>query len=719
MMKLKLTPLALAVCSALPLAAHAAPKVVFTSPSSGATLSGTVGGSACEVMGTDIRRVVFRLNRTEIGTDTSGPWQCGFDTTKWPDGEHELKATAYDRRGDTTMTKITVKIANSSSTPTEPPPSEPPPPTQPPADGGPTVQFTAPAVGGALSGNVQGPPNCIVTGSNIARVMFYLNDEWTNTDGNLDNGLGCWIDTTKYQDGAYTVKAVAYDADGKTATATRAIVIANNSTPPPTEPPPSDGGPTVQFTAPAVGGVLKGNVQGPPNCIVTGANIARVMFYLNDVWTNTDGNLDNGLGCWIDTTKHKDGPYTVKAVAYDKDGKTATATRAIVIQNGTSTGNTPPTVAFKTPQVGATLKGMVNSTTCEAAAADTDGKVSKVDFFVGSTLVNTKTASPWQCAIDTTKFKDGDHMLMAVATDDGGAKATTQRAVKIANASTGDPGDGDGSSPISSADIIGWAKAEVPFSGQNGYTAQVIGTFTSAPQIPESGIHGKVLSNGDSLRLGKVTDPTNSARKALAFQVAPDDPKTSGSKRSELKFANNVELNKTYWVAVSVFIEDWGNLSSGDQALFGTQMHSGNNSLSLSPSFGIYTAGSNGRNLQVQTRYSTSTSPTRSNSNTVRHAQYPIPFGRWVDFVIKFRHSIKSDGFLQAWMDGQQIANYQGPLGFHTPDYKDYAKFGYYNWSSFSSRRKVMLRSPVIVADPSGGKYAPADLRAYLKASSQ
>ncbi len=716
-MKYRLTPIAFALCSALPFAAQAAPKVAFTSPGDGATLSGTVNGGTCEVKGTsDIRRVVFRLNNTEIGTDTGSPWNCGFDSTKWPDGAHTLKATAYDRRGDATMTKISVTIANSASQPAPtPPPSEPAPAPSDPVSG-PTVQFTAPAEGGPLKGNVQGPPNCIVEGSNIARVMFYLNDVWINTDGNLSNGLGCWLDTTQYKDGPYTVKAVAYDAAGKTATATRSIVIANSTTS--TPPPPAAEGPTVQFTAPAEGGPLKGNVQGPPNCIVTGSNITRVMFYLNDQWTNTDGNLDNGLGCWIDTTKYADGPYTVKAVAYDAEGRTATATRSIVIANNTASGNTPPTVAFKTPVVGATLKGLVNSTTCEAAAADTDGKVSKVDFFVGTTLVNTKTASPWQCAIDTTKFSDGDHTLMAVATDDGGAKATTQRAVKIDNSVSTDPGDGGGSSPISSADIIGWAHQDAPFSSQDGYTAQVIGTFTSAPSIPESGIHGSVLSNGESLRLGKATDPTSSARKALAFQVSPSDPTTSGSKRSELKFSNNVELNKTYWIALSVFIEDWGSLKSTDKALFGTQMHSGDNSRGLSPSFGIYTAGSNGRSLQVQTRYSTSSSPSQGNTTTIRHAEHPIPFGRWVDFVVKFRHSTSS-GFLQAWMDGTQIANYQGPLGFNTPGYKDYAKFGYYNWSSFNSPRKVMLRSPVIVADPTGSKYGAADLRAHLKAGSQ
>src|SRR5687768_10924295 len=115
----------------------------------------------------------------------------------------------------------------------------------------PTIAFTAPAVGGVLKGNVQGPPNCIVEGADVARVMFYINDVWTNTDGNLTNGLGCWIDTTKYKDGAYTLKAVAYNAAGQTATATRAITIQNTVAAPAPAPTPTSGAPTVAVPAPA------------------------------------------------------------------------------------------------------------------------------------------------------------------------------------------------------------------------------------------------------------------------------------------------------------------------------------------------------------------------------------------------------------------------------------------------------------------------------------
>jgi chitodextrinase len=270
-------------------------------------------------------------------------------------------------------------------------------------------------------------------------------------------------------------------------------------------------------------------------------------------------------------------------------------------------------------------------------------------------------------------------------------------------------------SAIDSADILSAAHADIPFSQQRGYSVQVLGTFPNVTSIPESGIHGSTLPNGETLRFGKVADPVNSTGKALAFQVSPGDPVTAGSKRAEIKFGNNVEMNKVYWYAVSVYIYDWGSLASGDNGLFAAQLHSGDDSRGLSPSFGLYTAGSNGRSFSVEARWSTSTSPSQGNTVIARYATRPIPFGRWMDFVFKFRQSTSGNGFMQVWLDGAQIVDHQGLLGFNTPGYRDYVKSGYYNWSSaFNSARKVLVRSPVVVLDPTGDKYNADDLRAFL-----
>lgn len=283
-----------------------------------------------------------------------------------------------------------------------------------------------------------------------------------------------------------------------------------------------------------------------------------------------------------------------------------------------------------------------------------------------------------------------------------------------------DSGDAqtDAGTPIDPTDIVDEAQANLPFAQQNGYGAQVVGTYVDGKEIPEEGIHGSKLSNGETLRLGKVDDPLGPNRKVFAFQLDPGDPVTAGSKRSEISFDKNIEIGKVYWVALRVLVEDWGTLGKNDRSLFGTQIHSGDDSLGLSPSFSINTTGDTNRSFQIEARHQTDLgkAPSQNNTTILHSEARPLIFGQWMDFVFTFRQAPDGEGFLRAWLDGKEIWSYEGNLGFQTPGHEDYFKFGYYNWSggSFASRRKVLVRSPLVVRDPSGAKYGADDLRAYV-----
>jgi Polysaccharide lyase len=261
--------------------------------------------------------------------------------------------------------------------------------------------------------------------------------------------------------------------------------------------------------------------------------------------------------------------------------------------------------------------------------------------------------------------------------------------------------------PISPSDIVGAASAEHAFSAQSGYTVQTYGSYTRAASIPESGIHAPALGDGETLRFGK-TDA------ALSFLVDPRDPPTSGSRRSEISFGKNIEPGKVYWIAFSVYVHDWGRLDPRDAALFGTQLHSGRDGIGLGPAFSLYTS-RGGRKFYVQASWNTEEMPERRNTGRARYGEHDIPFGRWTDFVLRFRQRAPGAGLLQVWMDGRQIVDHRGDLGYNTPGYNDYVKFGYYNWTdAMNSPRKVWLRSPTIVADPTGDTYQHTQLRALL-----
>ncbi|HYE85941.1 MAG TPA: Ig-like domain-containing protein [Vicinamibacterales bacterium] len=469
--------------------------------------------------------------------------------------------------------------------------------------------------------------------------------------------------------------------------------------------------PTVSWKEPQSNELLTGNVV-KSNCTVTGLRIRKVDFFVvnsSGVGKLVDTDNASGWSCEFDTRAFANGTYTLRAVAYDGGGGKATANRSVRISNGGTTpppptGNTPPTVNLTSPQAGATLKGYVDSSMCAASASDTDG-IEKVEFFLGDKLVKSDGTTPYQCSIDTKLYTDGTYQLIAKATDRRGGFATSQREVKIQNGSTQTPPPPPPpSAAIDPADVLTVSLSDTLFSQQSGYNGQVMGTFPSVQSIPESGIHGPTMSNGESLRLGKEIDPANPARKALAFALAPNDPTTSGSKRSEFKFPKNIDFGSTYWTAFRLFVPDWGTLNSDDQAVFGTQLHTGaTGSGTCLPAFSM-TAVNNGRDFRLHARGAGARTDL---------AVKPIPFGRWADFVFKFRQGTGSNGLLQVWMDGQQIASYTGELGCQTST-MDYVKFGYYNYSAgFNAPRKLLMRQVVLVKDPTGSKYTPETLRAF------
>ena len=75
--------------------------------------------------------------------------------------------------------------------------------------------------------------------------------------------------------------------------------------------------------------------------------------------------------------------------------------------------STPPTVSITAPANGATLSG---SQTLSANASDNVG-VTRVEFYVDSTLVYTDTSSPYSTIIVTGSYGNGSHTLKAKAYD--------------------------------------------------------------------------------------------------------------------------------------------------------------------------------------------------------------------------------------------------------------------------------------------------------------
>jgi regulation of enolase protein 1 (concanavalin A-like superfamily) len=87
-----------------------------------------------------------------------------------------------------------------------------------------------------------------------------------------------------------------------------------------------------------------------------------------------------------------------------------------------SPGNAAPAVNLTSPAAGSTYTAPA-SITIAASASDTDGTVSKVDFYQGSTLLGSDTSSPFTFA--WTNVPEGSYSVTARATDNDGATTTS------------------------------------------------------------------------------------------------------------------------------------------------------------------------------------------------------------------------------------------------------------------------------------------------------
>jgi hypothetical protein len=168
-------------------------------------------------------------------------------------------------------------------------------------------------------------------------------------------------------------------------------------------------------------------------------------------------------------------------------------------------GNAAPTVSLTAPANGAVVS---NTITVAATAADSDGSVTKVEFYVDSTvLIGTDTTSPYSITYDTTALSNGAHTFRAKAFDNLGATGTSSaNSVTVSNAAAPSPGaflwswdiggtlSGDRAvaqsvSAIAGGDVVvaGWYQGAVDFGGA---------TLNSLPATIADGFLARYHSDG-------------------------------------------------------------------------------------------------------------------------------------------------------------------------------------------------------------------------------
>ena len=171
--------------------------------------------------------------------------------------------------------------------------------------------------------------------------------------------------------------------------------------------------------------------------------------------------------------------------------------------NKASAVNLPPTITLDAPS-----NGTAGSTlTLSASAADSDGSIAKVEFFVDATLVATDSTSPYTTT--WTPGAAGSYAVTAKATDNlGAATVSTAQTVAIYAAGAGTGLAGTYFSDMNFADaVVTRTDATVDFDWGNGAPASGVGVdhfsvrWTGQVQAQVSEVYTFTTVSDDGVRL--------------------------------------------------------------------------------------------------------------------------------------------------------------------------------------------------------------------------
>jgi hypothetical protein len=281
---------------------------------------------------------------------------------------------------------------------------------------GPTVSITTPANGATFSepASVTLAVDATDPDYPITMVKFFQGAVLISQDSSLPyqftrSGLPA---------GHYTFTAEATNSKGRAVTSSPVDIVVNA---------PGNASPTVSLTAPANNATF--TAPATVNLAATAndsdGTVSKVEFFNGNNKLGEDASSPY-TWAWNGVVA---GSYVITAKATDNDG--AVKMSAPVNIDVNPAGNAPPSVSLTAPANNAAFTAPANIHLA-ATAADTDGRVAKVEFFHGNTKIGQATSSPF--TFDWNAVAAGHYVIAAKATDSGGAVATSASVTITVNA---------------------------------------------------------------------------------------------------------------------------------------------------------------------------------------------------------------------------------------------------------------------------------------------
>jgi hypothetical protein len=179
--------------------------------------------------------------------------------------------------------------------------------------------------------------------------------------------------------------------------------------------PAGNSAPTITLATPVVSGNAPATVNLSATASDSDGTISKVEFFNGAILLASVTAAPYNYS-WTNVAA---GSYSVTAKATDNDSATTTSSVQVVNVNSDS-ANASPTITLATPVVSGNAPATVS---LSATASDSDGTISKVEFFNGTTLLAAVTAAPYNYS--WTNVAAGSYSVTAKATDNIGAATTT------------------------------------------------------------------------------------------------------------------------------------------------------------------------------------------------------------------------------------------------------------------------------------------------------
>ena len=275
--------------------------------------------------------------------------------------------------------------------------------------------------------------------------------------------------------------------------------------------------PTVSITSP----LNNAGFTAPASIVInatagdTDGGVAIVDFYNGITLIGTAASAPYSYS-WINVAS---GTYSISALVTDNRGGVTLS--SVVTVNV----NQPPTVSITAPANNATYvaTATVNFT---ATANDTDGSVSKVEYYNGASLIGSATVSPYN--FSWTNVGAGTYTITAKATDNLGAVTTSAGITVIVNANQ--LPTVSITSPVNNATFTSPANVSIAATASDADGAVTKVEFYNGSTLLGSDINSPYtyswtgLSAGTYILTAKATDDKNGVTTSTAVTIVVSNP---------------------------------------------------------------------------------------------------------------------------------------------------------------------------------------------------